>query len=177
MMRRGFAAALLVACLVGTSPAAQALGAHQHGVVQLDIAVDANRITVQLSSPLDNLLGFEHAPRNEAERSRVAAMLATLRGTLFKIDTAGACRAGAVQLSSAALQLGQPDPAEQQAGHADLDASFEFECSTAARAGFVDTALFERFAGIQRIEVQLATPRGQRKLTLARPVQRIALPR
>ena len=93
------------------------------------------------------------------------------------IDPAGGCRAGAVRLDSAALQLGQPDPAEQQAGHADLDASFEFECSSAARAGFVDTTLFERFPGIQRIDVQLATPRGQRKLTLARPAQRIVLPR
>ena len=104
-------------------------------------------------------------------------MLAALRGTLFMIDPAGACRAAAVQLNSAALQLGQPDPAEQQAGHADLDASFEFVCSSAARAGFVDTTLFERFAGIQRVDVHLATVRGQRKLTLARPSQRIALPR
>lgn len=177
MIRRGVAAALLAAGLVGTPLAVQALGPHQHGVVQLDIAVDANRITVQLSSPLDNLLGFEHAPRSDAERRRVASMLAALRGTLFTIDPAGACRPAAVQLDSAALQLGRPDPAEQQAGHADLDASFEFECSTAARAGFVDTALFERFAGIRRLDVQLATPRGQRKLTLARPSQRITLPR
>jgi hypothetical protein len=177
MIGRGVAAALLAACSVGTPLAAQPLGSHQHGVVQLDIAVDASRITVQLSSPLDNLLGFEHAPRNPAERSRVASMLTALRGTLFVIDPAGSCRAGAVQLNSAALQLGEPDPAEQEAGHADLDASFEFECKSAARAGFVDTALFERFAGIQRLDVQLATPRGQRRLSLARPAQRIVMPR
>jgi hypothetical protein len=162
---------------IGAAFAAQPLGSHQHGVVQLDIAVDANRISVQMSSPLDNLLGFERAPRNEAERARVAAMLAALKSSPFVVDPAGACRAGAVQLSSAALKLGEPDPAEQQAGHADLDASFEFECSSAARAGFIDTSLFERFAGIQRIDVQLATSRGQRKLTLTRPAQRIVLPR
>jgi hypothetical protein len=104
-------------------------------------------------------------------------MLAALKGSPFVVDPAGACRGGAVQLSSAALKLGEPDPAEQQAGHADLDASFEFECSSAARAGFIDTSLFERFAGIQRIDVQLVTSRGQRKLTLTRPAQRIVLPR
>lgn len=178
MSLRGIAAALLLA--VGSLAPAFAgppLASHQHGVVQLDIAVDANRISMQMSSPLDNLLGFERAPRNDAERGRVAAMVATLRsGALFLVDNSGSCRNGAIQLSSAALQLGEPDPAELQAGHADLDASFEFECSAAARAGFVDTALFERFPGIQRIDVQLATPRGQRKLTLARPARRIALP-
>ena len=177
MSRCGIAAALLTIGSLGAAFAAQPLGSHQHGVVQLDIAVDANRISVQMSSPLDNLLGFERAPRNEAERARVAAMLAALKSSPFVVDPAGACRAGAVQLSSAALKLGEPDPAEQQAGHADLDASFEFECSSAARAGFIDTSLLERFAGIQRIDVQLATSRGQRKLTLTRPAQRIALPR
>ena len=181
-MRRLAAALLGIASIasiasIGAAFAAQPLGSHQHGVVQLDIAVDATRISVQMSSPLDNLLGFEHAPRNDAERGRVTAMLATLRGTLFVVDPAGSCRAGAVQLNSAALQLGRPDPAELQAGHADLDASFEFECSSAARAGFIDTSLLERFAGIQRIDVQLATSRGQRKLTLTRPAQRIVLPR
>jgi hypothetical protein len=179
-MSRVAAALLAIASIgasIGAAFAAQPLGSHQHGVVQLDIAVDANRISVQMSSPLDNLLGFERAPRNEAERARVAAMLAALKGSPFVVDPAGGCRGGAVQLSSAALKLGEPDPAEQQAGHADLDASFEFECSSAARAGFIDTNLFERFTGIQRIDVQLATSRGQRKLTLTRPAQRIALPR
>lgn len=177
MSWRGIAAALLAIASIGAVFAAQPLGSHQHGVVQIDIAVDSNRISVQMSSPLDNLLGFERAPRNAAERGRVEAMVTTLRGALFMVDPAGSCRSGAVQLSSAALQLGEPDPAEQQAGHADLDASFEFECGTAARAGFVDTALFERFPSIQRIDVQLATPRGQRKLTLTRPARRITLPR
>lgn len=177
MSWRGIAAALLAIVSTGAAFAAQPLGSHQHGVVQIDIAVDANRISVQMSSPLDNLLGFERAPRNAAEQARLGAMLATLRGTPFVVDPAGGCRSGAVQLSSAALKLGEPDPAEQQAGHADLDASFEFECTAAARASFVETSLFERFAGIQRIDVQLATRRGQRKLTLTRPAQRIVLPR
>ena len=125
MIRRAFAAALLAACPVGAPLAAQALGAHQHGVVQLDIAVDANRITIQMSSPLDNLLGFEHAPRNDTERARVAALLAALRGTLFTIDPAGACRAGAEQLKTAARQLGQTAPGVQDAWHADIVASFD----------------------------------------------------
>lgn len=40
--------------------------AHQHGVARLDIAVDAGRISLQRDSPLDKLLGFERAPRNDA---------------------------------------------------------------------------------------------------------------
>ena len=153
---------------------------HEHGVVHLDIAVDKARITVQMSSPLDNLLGFERAPRNDDERRRVAALVATLRApaALFAIDPAAGCKPGAVELTSAALQLGKPDPAELQAGHADIDASLEFDCAEAGRAAFVDTALlFRTYAGIQRIVVQVASSRGQRMVTLTRAAQRIVLPR
>ena len=79
--------------------------------------------------------------------------------------------------ASAALQLGRPDPAELQAGHADIDADFEFDCDDAGRAGYIDTALLGQYAGIQRIAVQVASTRGQRMATLTRPARRIALPR
>ncbi|HEY9064266.1 MAG TPA: DUF2796 domain-containing protein [Burkholderiaceae bacterium] len=152
---------------------------HEHGVVHLDIAVDKSKITIQMSSPLDNLLGFERAPRTDDERRRTAAMVASLRApaALFAIDAAADCKPGAVELASAALQLGKPDAAELQAGHADIDASFEFDCADAGRASFIDTALFRQYTGIQRIAVQVASNRGQRMATLTRPAQRIALPR
>ncbi|HKW84194.1 MAG TPA: DUF2796 domain-containing protein [Burkholderiaceae bacterium] len=167
------------AALLAAPLASRAQAPHEHGVVHLDVAVDPARITIQLSSPLDNLLGFERAPRTDAERQRVAAMVATLRASsrLFAIDPAAGCKPGAVQLDSAALQLGTPDPAELQAGHADIDARFEFDCTDAGRAGFVDTTLLAGFAAIQRVAVQIASNRGQRQLTLTRPMSRIALPR
>jgi hypothetical protein len=179
------AATLLLAVVAGVAMltvalrAAHAEAPHEHGIVHLDVAVDPGRITIQMSSPLDNLIGFERAPRTDAERQRVASMIATLRASarLFAIDPAAGCTPGAVQIDSAALQLGKPDPAELQAGHADLDASFEFECRDSARAAFVDTSLFASFAGIQRIAVQVASNRGQRQATLTRPAERIALPR
>jgi hypothetical protein len=172
-------AATACAALLATALASRAQAPHEHGVVHLDVAVDPTRITIQLSSPLDNLLGFERAPRTDAERQRVATMVASLRAPsgLFAIDPAAGCKPGAVRLDSAALQLGRPDPAERQAGHADLDARFEFDCADASRAGFVDTTLLASFAGIQRIAVQIASNRGQRQVTLARPMSRIALPR
>ena len=182
--QRRAAALLMTATLASAATllaprSARAEAAHEHGVVHLDLAVDTARITIRMESPLDNLLGFERAPRTARERQQVAALVATLTAAakLFAIDPAAGCKPGAAELESAALQLGRPDPAEPQAGHADLDASFEFECTDAARAGFVDTALFGAFAGIARIEVQVASTHGQRKATLTRPARRIVLPR
>lgn len=151
--------------------------AHQHGVLKLDITVEARKLTLQMASPLDNLVGFERAPRSDAERRRVDAALARLKAAqaLFAIDPAAQCRLANVEITSAVLKLGPSQPASANEEHADLDASFEFECQDATRAAFVDVGLFDAFAQMKRIEVQAATPKGQLKRTLKRPARRVAL--
>jgi hypothetical protein len=169
-----------LACL-SLNAAAHAQGhAHEHGVVKLDIAVEASKLTMQMESPLDNLVGFERAPRTDAERKQVDAVVAQFKAadTLFKIDPAAGCTLAKVELASAALKLGTPDPNEKaEAGHADIDGDFEFTCTDSARAAFIDIGLFGAFKNMQRIDVQVAAPKGQAKRTLKRPATRIVLPR
>jgi hypothetical protein len=174
-MRTSTTIALVI--FLGVSSTAQADGhAHQHGVAKLDIAVEATKLTIQLESPLDNLLGFERAPRTDAERKLTDAAVAKLRAAalMFKIDPAAQCNLANVELSSSALKLGKPNPEEEKAGHADIDGSFEFECLDAAKAAYIDVGLFE-FSHLQRLEVQVATRRGQFKRDLKRPASRIVL--
>ena len=165
---------LLTGCACAAHVASQA---HVHGVARLDIAVDANQITLQLESPLDNLLGFERAPRTDAERRQTDALLARLRtaDTMFRIDPAAGCTLARVTLTSAALKLGDAAPGEE--GHADLDADVNFNCTDAAKARSIDVALFDVAARLQRLEVQVATPQGQFRRDLARPDRRIRLTR
>lgn len=170
---------LLPALLALAAAPAGAAGAHQHGVLTLDIAVEAGRLVVQMESPLDNLVGFERAPRNAAERKRVDAALERLQAgqALFVIDPAAQCTLAKVELSSAVLKLGSAanEPADDD--HADIDAAYEFDCANAAQAAHVDVGLFQAFSGMQRIEVQVAAPQGQFKRTLRRPTRRVALTR
>lgn len=155
--------------------------AHQHGVLEIDIAVEARKLTLQMESPLDNLVGFERAPRNDVERKRVEGALAKLRAahSLFVIDPAAQCKVTSVTLTSAVLKLGALHPAGASAkvDHADIDASFEFECQDATRAAFIDIGLFDVFAEMKSIEVQVVTDKGQFKRTLKRPAHRVALTR
>ena len=103
---------------------------HEHGVVHLDVAVEGRRIILLMESPLDNLLGFERAPRDVAERRRADAAVAKLKAAdkLFAIDGAAQCKLTKVELSSAALKLG-PAAEPGADGHADIDGSFEFDCA------------------------------------------------
>lgn len=153
--------------------------AHQHGVLKLDITVEARKLTLQMESPLNNLVGFERAPRSDAERKRVDAALVKLKAgqALFTIDPAAQCSLAKVELTSAVLKLGAAEPASKNSEHADIDAVFKFDCQDAARAAFIDVGLFGAFADMRQIEVQAATPKGQLKRTLKRPARRVVLTR
>jgi hypothetical protein len=165
---------LLAGCACAAHVAAQT---HVHGLARLDIAVDAARISLQLASPLDNLLGFERAPRTDAERRQSEALVARLRAadTMFRIDPAAGCTLARVELTSAALKLGQATPGEE--GHADLDAEVIFNCTDATKATTIEVALFDAAPRLQRLDVQVATPQGQFKRDLVRPARRIKLTR
>jgi hypothetical protein len=152
---------------------------HEHGAAKLDISVEAGKITLQMEAPLDSLLGFERAPRNDAERKNVDELVRQLKAAdaLFRIDPAARCTLGTVALNSSALKLGQADARAADDDHADLDAAFEFNCKDGAKASFIDVALFDTFKRTRRIEVQVAAPKGQFKRTLAAPARRVALVR
>lgn len=175
--------ALLVALALCAAAPAWAGKAHQHGVAQLDVAVEPGRVTLDLQTPLDGLVGFERAPRTDAERARVEAALTRLRdaAALFRIDSAAGCKLEKVTLNAPVLGVtptGTAAPAAPAKGeHADLDGRFEFSCKADARPAFVEVGLFEAFSGMKRIELQLVLPKGQMKATLVRPATRVALAR
>ncbi|WP_220719854.1 ZrgA family zinc uptake protein [Agarivorans litoreus] len=49
------------------SCAASAQSAHQHGVAELFFAASGEELEIEIHSPADNFLGFEHAPVNELQ--------------------------------------------------------------------------------------------------------------
>ena len=182
-----FAGLLMLAC-AGVSAAPHA---HEHGAVKLDVAVDGSTLTVGLEAPLDSLLGFERAPRNDKERRAAADLLARLRSGagLFATDAGAQCSLSktdvqapvlepAAKASTATKTTGPAagaDKAPPKDDHADLDASFEYTCAQPQQLRTLDVGLFQAFGRIQRIDVQVAGPKTQSKATLKRPARVVVL--
>jgi hypothetical protein len=185
----------LVACMALAASAAHAGKAHEHGVVRLDVSVEGSRLTIDMVAALDNWLGFERAPRTDAERKAAAEVLARLRnpqqGTpLFVPDAAAQCQLVKAEVSAPVLEPGakpaaksatapaSPPAAHKSGGeHADLEASYTFQCAQSTPLRTLELGLFDAYKRIQRIHVQVAGPQGQSKVTLRRPARSVALTR
>lgn len=179
-MRIGMAASVLLA-----ASAAQAAPAHEHGVAQLMVAVEGDTVAVELESPLDNLVGFEHAPRTPEQRRAIEAMKDSFRtpATLFVPTPAAGCSA-----APAELELPEDLHADGHAdghdedhghehdhagGHADLHATISFRCKSPAALKEFTVRLFDVFPRLQRIRAQLAVPGRQSAAELDRQHSRL----
>ena len=179
-MNRSDCARLALSLALATAlTTADAGKAHEHGVAKLDIALAGSGIVVLLDTPLDSIVGFERAPRSDAEKTRVVAAEARLRDAtqLFQLDTSAGCTLAKVVLKAPVLGWGGAAVPEKDTGHADLDASFEFQCRDASRAGAMQLGLFDAFPALSRINVQVAGPKGQVQAVLRKPASRVKLTR
>ncbi|MFC7422203.1 DUF2796 domain-containing protein [Iodobacter arcticus] len=136
---------------------ASAHGAHVHGVAEMDVAIEGKKLVITLESPADNLLGFEHAPKNDAEKAKLKAVSEQLQNAdnLFTIDAAAQCKATTPQIK-------MPDFGKK--GHSDIDAEYHFEC--AATPSSIALPLWKNFAGFKKITVNLANANGQKQIKL-----------
>ena len=164
--------ALTAALTIGT-PVAHAEKAHTHGVAELKVGVEKDTLRIALESPLDNLLGFERAPKGDQELDKVRRMASQLRQAdkLFLPTPGAGCTLVSVKLESAVLDpavLGEapiaatraPQPGAKPA-HADLDAEFTCHCAQPAALQGLEVKLFDAFPGYRQIRAQVVTAKRQ----------------
>lgn len=155
--------------------------AHVHGHIQLGVAVDGKQVSVDIDTPLESLLGFEHAPRSAAEKKLAADWAQRLRdgSGLLQFNAEAQCRLVQADLDAPVLGLGKqasPSPlGKDDGGHADLEGAWLFECAAPGALRSLDLAFFKRSAHARVMEVQWVKGSRQGKQTLKRPQSRINL--
>lgn len=152
-------ALIILLCAAGSAIAGEA---HQHGVAQMTVAIEGSTAAIEFASPLENLIGFEHAPRNDKERKAVTALKETFhKPELLLAPTAAAdCRAEPVEL--------ELPGSHESDGHADLRATVVYRCKTPASLKGIDVRLFDAFPKLHRIKAELAAPGRQSAVELSR---------
>ncbi len=164
-------------------------GAHEHGRVTLNVAVDGSTLSLELEAPAINVIGFERAPRSAEEKQRVASVdrwLAAGVGMLGVPATAR-CQLARVEYAAPQVAAGRDGAAhdhdhdhedEHAAGaeqHADYTARYTFTCGNPAALAWADLWLVRRLLNVESVDVNLITPRQQLQRRLQRDEQRLSL--
>jgi hypothetical protein len=136
-----------------------------HGVAVLDIAVDGGRLTLEFSSPLDNLVGFERLPRTDKEKALASQTMERLRRPeeLFVPTAAARCTRIAAMIDVPVWDAPYKAPKGE---HAALTATIEFRCEQPDRMRSLRIMAFDSFPRLKSIDAQVAGGGKQRAARL-----------
>jgi hypothetical protein len=137
--------------------------AHQHGAANLLVSLDGRVLQIAFDGPADNLLGFEHAPRTDAQKRAVARAEQQLRQPvqLFATPPAAECQA---QPARVEMMLPATDSKET---HSEVEAEWRWECGKPDALTHVDASgLFKAFSRLKQLKVQIVTAQGQKTAVL-----------
>jgi hypothetical protein len=148
------------------------LDAHEHGVGQLDIAIDGQQIAMELHAPGADIVGFEYAAESAKDLAAVDAAVAKLSAplALFVLPEAAGC---SIVEASAGLESeeeheehgdehaedGHDDHADEP-GHTEFHAEYLLNCAEPSAITGIDFAYFGSFPNALEVEVQILTDTG-----------------
>lgn len=164
------------------------LGAHEHGVGQLNIAFDGMQIAMELRAPGADIVGFEYAATSADDLAAIDAAVATLARPLelFALPPDAGCsvlQASADLEGSDAIpdEHAEDDHAEDEhadhdddddhassAGHAEFHAQYLLTCADTAAVAEITFSYFASFENAQELEVQVITDTAAQAFEVAR---------
>jgi hypothetical protein len=193
---------LLGACLLpgavvlAEEPERRQLGAHVHGHGTFSMAIDGNKVAMELEAPGADIVGFEHAASTPEQKAAVDAARKALADapSLFVVPAAAQCK---LLKSDVALKAEEHDDgddhdhdkaghdkashddhASKEAGHmhhTEFHAEYTFECAKPAALTGIAFHYFKRFAGASSLGVDVVTAKGQSHFDVARDKPEIDL--
>ena len=173
------------------------LDAHEHGVGQLNIAFDENKIAMELHAPGADIVGFEYGAKSDADLAAIDAALQILSDPLglFLIPEAASC---IVITAHAKLESEDSDhddhdeeghddhdeeghdeeghdDHDEAPGHTEFHAEYLLECANLTEISAITFSYFEIFPNALELEVQVISDKGATAFEIERDVAKLDL--
>lgn len=155
-------------------------GAHVHGEATLSVVEEGASLSITLEAPGMSIVGFEHAPGDDAQRKTLTDAITLLKSPATWLNPAanGGCALdnALVAPHGFGAEFERPggehldDHDEKEAGqgdtqahheHADIDAQYRYTCHAPLSLHTLDVHLIERFPELHKLQVNLVLPDHQ----------------
>lgn len=171
------------------------MGAHEHGVGVLDIAMDGTVLAIEFHAPGADIVSFEYAAETDADRARVEDALAALGQPLdlFALPAAAGC---SVTQASAGLDVAgahegedahgdedhdhaeeehSDDDHAEEASHTEFHAEYRLDCTDPSALTELTFPYFDAFENAREVEVQIVTQAGAQAFEVMRDAPELDL--
>jgi len=150
-----FATMALATISLGSAPlqaSERQLDAHEHGVSTLKLAQENQTFLFELEAPGNDIVGFEHAPENDAQRADVKSALSQFAKpeSMFVLPAEAECVASK-----------QHAEFETEEDHAGFHVTWTMTCKNPSKARSMTTNFFDMFDRAEEIEVEAIGNAGQ----------------
>jgi hypothetical protein len=203
-MWKGLAASCgLAAAMAGVGYAQdhRQLGPHVHGQGTLNIALEGSRLSMEFEAPGMDVVGFEHSASTPEQKSALDKAEKQLKvpQTLLQLPAAAGCTVADAKVTIEGKLGGNGPDAHGAAdhdhaedhdhGHGAVDhghdhdghehsafhAEYTFDCKSPASLTTIAFDYFKHFAGAQKLNVTVITPKGQSSFEVTRDKPRLDL--
>src|SRR5262249_18503329 len=145
------------------------------------------RVSLELEAPGADIVGFEHSARTARQKAALKQAKQQLLApqSLFKFPSAAGC---VVAEASVDIESGEHEHEHEiekgaegnkaeaaEEGHSNFHGQYAFNCKAPARITAIEFGYFQAFAGAQKLEVNVITPKGQTRFDVTRAKARIDL--
>ena len=179
-----------------TPNASRSADAHTHGDAELAVVLEKGSVTIELDTPLYNILGFEHAPETQAQKAAAlqAALQLTRSSDLFEFNSKANCKNLSQDQNISLFDKAEADEhsghddeghdeenhhedhddeedqdeAHKDDAHNDVLLTYEFKCEHPLKLSHLNVNLFEFFEELSQVDVTFLGPATQKQVTLTR---------
>jgi Protein of unknown function (DUF2796) len=163
------------------------LGAHVHGESHLAIALEGNKLSMELTSPAADIVGFEYEPSSGEEKAAMEEAKGVLSSPLdlFVMPSGAGCTVSSARVehvleehhdeedgeyymddgehagAHAAAEDHQDGHEHDEGMHSEFHASYELNCQEPARLDRIEFGFFDKFPNAQIVDVQAIGDAGQ----------------
>lgn len=150
------------------------LDAHEHGVGEMNIAIDNNQLTIELHAPGADIVGFEYAATRKIDLEAIETALGILSKPLmlFSVPDKAECvvKDAVAKLESEANHDDDHDDHDDDhdedhddhdgGEHTEFHAEYLLECASMKAMTTITFSYFDAFASAVELDVKMISPKG-----------------
>ncbi len=136
--------------------------AHVHGHSTVNIAVEKQKLHVELLSPGADIVGFEHQAHSLEEKQKLSDTIHRLKQfeTVFLLPDDAQCSLDHAHIEIPEKKKSDANHASEERSHSSIHAHYGFDCAKPEKLNAIEFSIFEHFSNVRELEVQYVNEHG-----------------